>query len=167
MTLDQLNVLDEKELYKAFEKCCGSSQWVMGMMNARPFTSKHNLLREADLIWEVCQVVDGLEAFEHHPRIGDRSKLEEKFASTKEWASNEQSGVDKAPANIIDQLAKANEEYFDKFGYIFIVCATGKSAQEMLNIILKRIPNDADKEIKIAMAEQHKITKLRLEKLLV
>ncbi len=166
MTIEMLNELEDEELYETFEKCCGASNWIIGMMNARPISSITQLQNKADEIWSQMNITDGYEAFTHHPKIGDKKNLEEKFASTKDWAGNEQSGVDDAKKDVLSDLATANEKYFKKYGYIFIVCATGKSAKEMLDIIHQRMNNNPDDEIKIAMGEQHKITKLRLEKLL-
>jgi 2-oxo-4-hydroxy-4-carboxy-5-ureidoimidazoline decarboxylase len=106
-----------------------------------------------------------LEAFTHHPKIGDAKSLAEKFATTKEWASNEQSGVNEASILTLNKLAEGNKAYEEKFGYIFIVCATGKSASEMLSLLESRITNTPEVEIEIAMREQNKITHLRIDKL--
>ncbi len=166
MNVKALNEMDDANLYEQLEKCCGSSNWIVGMMNARPFTSKDDLIQKSNEVWATCKPKDGLEAFEHHPKIGDKKSLEAKFASTKEWAGSEQSGVDSAAHDVLDNLAAANQKYEERFGYIFIVCATGKSATEMLDILNSRLNNDPEKEISVAMAEQHKITTLRLHKLL-
>jgi 2-oxo-4-hydroxy-4-carboxy-5-ureidoimidazoline decarboxylase len=106
-----------------------------------------------------------LEAFEHHPKIGDINSLKEKYPNTKEWASDEQAGINVASEEVLHAVAKGNEDYEKKFGYIFIVCATGKSAGEMRQILESRLMNNPDEEIQIAAEEQNKITKLRLEKL--
>ncbi len=129
------------------------------------------ILEDAEEQWYKCSRDDWKEAFTHHPRIGDVESLKKKFTSTgdpvtKGWASAEQSGVNTASEQTIRALAKANEEYEKKFGYIFIVCATGKSAEEMLGMLESRLLNSLDDEIEIAADEQNKITKLRLEKLL-
>lgn len=166
MNIDALNKLDDTLLFDTLQKCCGATDWVVEMMNAVPFESYDSMIEHANEVWASCTEKDGLEAFEHHPQIGDKKSLEEKFSSTKEWAGNEQEGVDHASSEILDQLVEANQAYLDKFGYIFIVCATGKSAVEMLNILNVRLSNTPEEEIKIAMAEQHKITILRLNKLL-
>jgi 2-oxo-4-hydroxy-4-carboxy-5-ureidoimidazoline decarboxylase len=109
---------------------------------------------------------DWREAFTHHPRIGDVSKLREKFASTATWSSQEQKGVSGASEETIQALAQGNRAYEEKFGFIFLVCATGKSAEEMLALLRERMPNDAAAELRIAAGEQAKITRIRLEKLL-
>ncbi len=123
------------------------------------------LLEDAEEQWYKCSLADWKEAFAQHPRIGDVDSLKKKFASTADWASVEQGGVTTASQEIIGKLAKGNEEYEKKFGYIFIVCATGKSAHEMLEMLHERLKNDPMEEIEIAADEQNKITKLRLEKL--
>lgn len=124
------------------------------------------LLEDAEQQWYQCSEKDWKEAFDNHPKIGDKESLKKKFASTAQWASAEQSAVNKASAETIEALAKANLEYEKKFGYIFIVCATGKSATELLSILESRLKNDPKEEIMIAADEQNKITKLRIEKLL-
>ena len=124
------------------------------------------LLEDAEEEWYKCSPEDWKEAFSHHPKIGDIDSLKKKFASTANWAMGEQSGASKAGEETIKAFAKGNKEYEDKFGYIFIVCATGKSAEEMLDILQSRLTNDPKVEIEIAADEQNKITRLRLEKLL-
>lgn len=166
MNINQLNTLDDNSCYEALERCCGSSDWIIGMMNERPFINLQDIMSKADQSWATVTDDGALEAFEHHPRIGDRSNLAKKFASTHHWAGDEQKSVKEAHEEIINKLAKGNKTYEEKFGYIFIVCATGKSAKEMLEILTSRLKNDEITEIKIAKAEQHKITKLRLKKLL-
>ena len=165
MTIAEFDHLDIDQKKELLTKCCGSAEWVAKMLDA-PFAEDLVDLEEtAEEIWYACTQADWLEAFSHHPKIGDINSLKEKFSNTAAWASKEQAAVDKAPENILHQLAKANEEYEQKFGFIFIVCATGKSAEQMLAILQGRLPNNAANEIKIAAEEQLKITKLRLEKL--
>jgi 2-oxo-4-hydroxy-4-carboxy-5-ureidoimidazoline decarboxylase len=145
-------------------RCCGSSRWVDGMMVARPFADGPALLAAADEAWAATGEADWLEAFTHHPKIGDRDSLRQKFASTATWAAHEQSGTSAAAENVLTALADGNVAYEQKFGFIFIVCATGKSAAEMLALLEARLPNDRPTELRNAAAEQHKITRLRLEK---
>lgn len=109
---------------------------------------------------------DWLEAFTHHPRIGDVKNLRQKFASTAQWSQDEQKGVHGVPEDVIQALADGNARYEKKFGHIFLVCATGKSAQEMLALLQQRLHNTPETELRVAMQEQAKITRLRLEKLL-
>jgi len=166
MTLHDLNTLPVQQLKEELLKCCGSPAWVNKMLPFFPAEDLVELLEDAEEEWFKCSPEDWKEAFAHHPKIGDKESLKKKFASTAQWASAEQSGVNEASSETIGALAKANEEYEKKFGYIFIVCATGKSAEEMLGMLTTRLMNDPEEEIEIAADEQNKITKLRLEKLL-
>ncbi|MDQ3019484.1 MAG: 2-oxo-4-hydroxy-4-carboxy-5-ureidoimidazoline decarboxylase [Bacteroidota bacterium] len=161
--INKLNFSESKEL---FEKCCGATGWINGMVSSKPFNSNEELLLTAEKIWYSLNKEDWLEAFSYHPEIGDIDSLKKKFSSGKKLAEEEQSGAANASKETLVDLAKYNENYKKKFGYIFIVCATGKSADEMLSIIKDRITNEPEQEIKIAMGEQNKITKLRLDKLL-
>jgi 2-oxo-4-hydroxy-4-carboxy-5-ureidoimidazoline decarboxylase len=138
--------------------CCGSTRWVDAMLARRPFGSMTALLESAASIWRGLSEADWLEAFSHHPRIGDKG--------ADGVASREQSGVASASEEIIRQLADANREYEARFGYIFIICATGKSAASMLGALRDRLGNEAVTELRIAAEEQLKITQLRLRSLL-
>jgi 2-oxo-4-hydroxy-4-carboxy-5-ureidoimidazoline decarboxylase len=139
--------------------------WVDKMITVFPVEDLVELLEAAEEKWYELNVADWKEAFEHHPQIGDINSLKEKFADTAKWAVGEQAGVNTADENILHQLQKANEDYQNKFGYIFIVCATGKSAEQMLGILNNRLQNNKEDEIIIAAAEQLSITKIRLQKL--
>lgn len=166
MILPELNQLPFAELKDALTTCCGSTAWVNELAKIFPVESKVSLFEQAEIIWFACSESDWREAFRHHPKIGDINSLREKFAGTKAWAAGEQSGVSVATQQVLADLAEGNRRYEEKFGYIFIVCATGKSADEMLDLLNERLPNSPETEILIAMQEQNKITKLRLEKLL-
>jgi 5-hydroxyisourate hydrolase/2-oxo-4-hydroxy-4-carboxy-5-ureidoimidazoline decarboxylase len=167
MTLQQFNELDKEDVKQQLASCCGASKWVSLLVQKYPFASEKELGEEATTVWyDACNEQDWLEAFTHHPKIGDVKSLEEKFASTKHLAGAEQAGVAEATINIIEALAAANKKYEEKFGFIFIVCATGKSASEMLRLLNDRLQNSNDEELRIAMGEQHKITILRFKKLL-
>jgi len=159
-------MLPPKKLYEALERCCGAKHWVTEMVSKVPFPNKETLYTWADEIWEKADKACWLEAFEHHPKIGDVDSLAKKFANTKRWAEGEQSGVQSANKETLKALAKGNTAYEAKFGYIFIICATGKSAEEMLDLLNKRLPNASEDELLIAMKEQQKITRIRLQKLL-
>lgn len=165
MTIAELNQLDANVLREEFTKCCGASAWTNGMILRRPFATKDALLKAADEVWNETNENDWLEAFLHHPKIGDLKSLEKKFATTSKLAGSEQASVNSASQDVLEALAKGNAAYENKFGFIFIVCATGKSASEMLELLNTRIHNDKQTELKIAAAEQHKITHLRLQKL--
>lgn len=166
MILPELNELSVASLKEALTTCCGSTTWVNEMAKIFPVESEENLFEQAKIIWFACSESDWREAFGHHPKIGDINSLRNKFANTQALASGEQSGVATASQDILEKLAKGNQQYEEKFGYIFIVCATGKFADEMLAILESRLPNSPEEEILIAMQEQDKITEIRLEKLL-
>jgi 2-oxo-4-hydroxy-4-carboxy-5-ureidoimidazoline decarboxylase len=166
MDIDRLNQLPVLEARDALTRCCGAARWVDGMLSRRPFRDAPDLFDQADRVWQALGPQDWLEAFTHHPRIGDLASLRAKFASTAQWASGEQAGVQSADEAVLEALAEGNRAYEAKFGYIFIVCATGKSAAEMLAILQSRLPNHPELELRIAAGEQAKITKIRLEKLL-
>ena len=136
------------------------------MVAGRPYASEEDLLNKAEAYWQTISKEDWLEACEGHPKIGDVSSLKKKYAHTKQWAGNEQGGMDSASEDVIERLAQGNTDYENKFGYIFIVCASGKTATEMLELLENRLDNSPEKELKIAMGEQSKITQLRLKKLL-
>jgi hydroxyisourate hydrolase len=165
-SIEILNNLPTNEFVAEIQKCCGSSAWVNALLLSRPFANKEQLLNLSDSIWENLTERDYLEAFKHHPQIGDLNSLKEKFASTAQWAGNEQKGAREASVEILKALKMANEEYLKKFGFIFIVCATGKTAKQILDLIRKRMPNDRSTELQIAAEEQNKITGLRIYKLL-
>jgi 2-oxo-4-hydroxy-4-carboxy-5-ureidoimidazoline decarboxylase len=159
MTMTELDQRDESEIAPGLLECCGSAHWVRQMLAARPFESHANLEATASQVWWRLEPADWLEAFSKHPKIGEKGKVSQ-------WSAQEQSGMDSAAAKIANRLADLNCAYYEKFGWIFIVCATGKSAQEMLGLLEARLPNRPEEELRIAAAEQDKITHLRLRKLL-
>jgi len=166
MTLEKLNALSSRDAVTFFRQCCGSAAWVARMEAARPFRDAAALHGRAVEVWNALTSADWKEAFSHHPKIGDLGSLRAKFAATARLAQGEQAGVAQTPERVLRALADANQLYEAKFGYIFIVCATGKSAEEMLSILTRRLDNLPGDEIMIAAAEQAKITALRLDKLL-
>ena len=166
MTLDQLNRLGDAAARAAFERCCGAGRWVARMCDARPYGDRAALAAAAERAFEGLERADWLEAFAHHPRIGDVASLRARYASTAAWAGEEQRGAAAASDDTLEALADGNRAYEQRFGYIFIVCATGKSADEMLTLLRARMPNPPEREIRVAAEEQMKITRLRLEKLL-
>jgi 2-oxo-4-hydroxy-4-carboxy-5-ureidoimidazoline decarboxylase len=142
--------------------CCASTRWVERMLARRPFRTSvrlHSIAREE---WFALAPDDWREAFGHHPRIGDRDSLRARFPRTAHLSDDEQRGVARASDETLDALAAGNREYEEKFGYIFIVCATGKSAEEMLRMLHARLRNDPQYEIRIAAEQQAQITALRL-----
>lgn len=166
MNITTLNALNSASLREEFLKCCGASSWVERMIQLSPFTGKEDVFAKAEKAWAETTEQDWLEAFLHHPKIGDIKSLEKKFASTSKLAGSEQASVNVASQHTLEALADGNEAYENKFGFIFIVCASGKSATEMLELLNARIHNSRETELKIAAEEQSKITRLRLEKLL-
>jgi 5-hydroxyisourate hydrolase / 2-oxo-4-hydroxy-4-carboxy-5-ureidoimidazoline decarboxylase len=167
MTFDDFNKLKPREAKVELLKCCGSEKWVDKMIEHFPFQGSNTIFQKANHIWyDECSEKDWLEAFKYHPKIGDISSLKKKYANSKDWASGEQSEVDAATEETIENLAKINQAYEEKFGYIFIVCATGKTADEMLQLAEARLENGPKIEIHLAMGEQQKITLIRLQKLL-
>ena len=166
MTLDQLNALDDTATRAALERCCGARRWVERMCATRPYRDRAAFLAAAERAFDGLERADWLEAFAHHPKIGDVASLRAKYASTAAWAGEEQRGAAAAGETTLHALADGNRAYEERFGYIFIVCATGKSADEMLALLRARMPNAPEREIGIAAEEQMKITRLRLAKLL-
>ena len=164
--LARLDALSPEERFDAFFRCCGSTRWARRMAAHGRFGSRTELHGLADHHWWDLADGDWHEAFTHHPRIGaDVAKLREKFAPTASWSAGEQSGVAAADEGTLEALAQGNRDYEARFGFLFIVCATGKSASEMLHLLQERIDNDPAAELRIAAGEQAKITHLRLEKL--
>ncbi len=167
ITLENLNALSKLDAFSKFEQCCVSKNWVNAMVENRPFENENELIKTATAIWfNDCLDVDFKEAFTGHPKIGDVTSLKEKFVNTKDWASGEQAKMEEANDATILALSKANSEYENKFGYIFIVSASGKSADEMLAIINERLQYNIDDELFVSMNEQHKITVIRLQKMI-
>lgn len=157
MNLEQLNALTPSEAESVLGSCCGSSRWVSAMMARRPFASHDMLHAAADESWDACREHDWREAFSHHPRIGD--------PAADGMASAEQGGAQGASSDVQAELAVLNRLYEERFGHIYIVCATGKSAEEMRDIARHRIDNDPQTELLNAAEEQRKIMHLRLEKI--
>lgn len=157
MNLEELNALSKAEAEVLLRSCCGSSRWVNVMMSRRPFASHDMLHAAADESWDACSEHDWREAFSHHPRIGERP--------ADAMASAEQAGAQSASGVVREELAALNQAYEERFGHIYIVCATGKSAEDMRDLARHRVDNDPQTELRNAAEEQRKITHLRLEKL--
>ncbi|MCI2282428.1 2-oxo-4-hydroxy-4-carboxy-5-ureidoimidazoline decarboxylase [Colwellia sp. MSW7] len=164
--LNNLNKASVEQATHRFMQCCTSNGWVNAMVAARPYADERSLNEHADAAWQALGEVDYLEAFEGHPQIGNVDTLRAKYANTKALASGEQSAVNEASEQVLQALAQGNADYLKKFGFIFIVCATGKSAAQMLALLEARLPNDKATELANAAEEQRKIFHLRLEKLL-
>ena len=166
MTLNEFNTLPDAQVRGELLRCCGSRRWALEMSAHRPYTNFNELIDAAEKFWTSLSPNDRREAFSHHPRIGDIKSLRKKFAGTAQWAKGEQAGVDDASERTLKALAEGNRLYEAKFGYIFIVCATGKTAEEMLGMLNARLNNIPTQEITVAAGEQSKITVIRLTKLL-
>lgn len=166
MTLAELNALPSQDAAEAFLACCGSTRWAHAMEARRPFADAQDVTATADEIWFGLDAEDWLEAFRAHPRIGERKAAPAQGAVAAAWSSQEQAGAAGAGEDVATALAEGNAAYEARFGHIYIVCATGKSAEEMLAILRARLAHDPATELRAAAAEQAKITKLRIEKLL-
>lgn len=164
--LARFNQLALSQAEARLTQCCGSSAWVAQLVDRRPFESVASLSEASREAFAALAEYDWLEAFSHHPRIGDLKALKEKFAATAGWASGEQSGALGASEETLRALAAGNDDYLSKFGFVFLVCATGKGADEMLYLLRARLPHTREEELRLAGIEQQKITALRLEKLL-
>ena len=161
-----LNTLPAEDAAKELLQCCGSKRWAQEMANGRPYENLQTMITTADETWWSLQPDDWLEAFRSHPKIGEKKAAESVSSQSREWSGQEQAGVTTASPEAIDSLATLNRAYEQKFGFIFIICATGKSSEEMLSALSERLSNDLSAELQIAATEQSKITELRLKKLI-
>jgi allantoicase len=157
----RLNMLSKDDAERELLACCGARRWAEEVARARPFAELTGLMDAARRIWGAASRADVEEAFEAHPRIGEKKAARPMSAAAARWSREEQA----AAATGAPEIVKANRAYEAKFGHIFIVCATGKTADEMLAICNERLANDPETEIAIAAAEQWKITELRLAKM--
>lgn len=161
--LDAWNTADESLALDAMMACCGAPRWAAAMVAQRPIDSPEKLSAAADEIWSTMEVPDWMQAFACHPRIGER-KARHATAKSLQWSQQEQSSASAADSGVLAQLAEGNVEYEERFGFTYIVCATGKSAQEMLAILRRRISSDRETELREAAEQQRQITQIRLRK---
>jgi len=166
MDLNLLNRVSAAEAVDEFLKCCGSKVWARRMAKSRPFANLEQVSARASEIWWELDRNDWLEAFRSHPQIGANKAAEKVSEQSRAWSGQEQAGVTRASEQVLSELAHLNRIYEEKFGFIFIVCASGKSSDEMLSILKSRLANDAETELRNAAGEQEKITEIRLRKLL-
>lgn len=159
MTLDELNGLDDDALRDLLLSCCHAARWAAAMLAQRPFADRAQLFHAADTAWHALDPSAWREAFAAHPRIGDLSQLRQRFG-------HEQSGVCGVDDTTLQTLADGNRAYEARHGFLFLVCATGKAAAEMLAMLQQRLGNDTTSELRTAASEQAKITRLRLERIL-
>jgi len=162
--LGRWNVLSEPEAVQEILPCCGSLRWAHALTRLRPFADTAKLLAQSDKIWSQLDPSDWDEAFASHPRIGEKKAPPSATAKSAAWSIEEQSGVTRAAADVQDRLRRGNEEYERRFGRIYIVCATGKSAEEMLAILERRLENNHAAELLEAAEQQRQITQLRLRR---
>ena len=164
--VSELSALPDAEAADLLRSCCGASAWVEQMVAKRPFNSGTQLLETADKVWKGLSTDEKREAFDHHPRIGEKLSAAAQTDKAKAFAEREQANVRLASSSVHDQMSLINRAYEQKFGFIYIVSAAGKDGHELIDLARKRIRNDAKTEIGIAEEEQNKITRLRLEALI-
>ena len=165
-TLASWNQAEAQTAFDAMIACCGARRWASAMVARRPIASVVELSAFADEIWSTMEEQDWMEAFACHQRIGDRSAAHASVQSLA-WSREEQSSAARAEERILAELAAGNQLYEQRFGFTYIVCATGKSAQEMLAILNRRLAHDRDTELREAAEQQRQITQIRLGKWLV
>ena len=146
--------------------CCGARRWAAAMVALRPLKSVGELSTAADRIWGTMEKADWMEAFDCHPRIGER-KAAHASRKSAAWSQQEQSSAETAAERVLAELAEGNARYEQRFGFTYIVCATGKSAEEMLAILNRRLSSDRSDELREAAEQQRQITQIRLRKWLV
>lgn len=166
MTVDELNALPHDRAAELFTACCGAHRWVFEMIRRRPYSSVDDVIDVANEAWRATTERDWREAFDHHPRIGESRSATQTDRQAASWSAGEQSGAVSADANAKRELAAVNAEYEARFGHIYLVCASGRSADELLAIARSRLGNDAETELRVAAEEQRQIMELRLQKLL-
>ncbi|MBB6146138.1 2-oxo-4-hydroxy-4-carboxy-5-ureidoimidazoline decarboxylase [Silvibacterium bohemicum] len=163
-TLQRWNEFDVTTAESEILPCCGSRAWAQELAALRPFSEPEDLLQTSEDVWSRLDVADWDEAFASHPRIGERKSSQATTAPSAQFSSEEQRSAAGASADIQEQLKRANAAYEARFGRIYIVCASGKSAEEMLAILLQRLENDGVAELREAAEQQRQITQLRLRK---
>ena len=164
--LRELNEAPDADVRAILLRACGSTRWVDRMMARRPFANDARLLFAARNEWFGLTEADWLEAFAHHPRIGDRARAAAQSPEAHKWSSQEQSAAADASTDTLADLAEGNRAYEGRFGYVFLISATGRTSEEMLATLRERMRNEPETELTIASGEQAKITRLRLMKLL-
>jgi len=162
--LQQWNTLDVSTAESEILPCCGSRAWAQELASLRPFAEPADLLAASDQVWLNLDVADWDEAFASHPRIGERKSPASATAQSARWSAQEQSATELSGEQIKDELQRANALYEARFRRIYIVCATGKSAEEMLAILRRRLDNEDAVELREAADQQRQITQLRLRK---
>jgi len=162
--LTHWNQLPPEEAAGEILACCGSTAWARAVAARRPVTDEAVLVALSDQAWWSLGPSDWMEAFSRHPRIGERKAPQLASAQSATWSAQEQQAVAAAGDAVQLALAEGNREYERRFHRVFIVCATGKSAPEILEILRRRMQNDDATELRAAAEEQRKITNIRLKK---
>jgi 2-oxo-4-hydroxy-4-carboxy-5-ureidoimidazoline decarboxylase len=144
--------------------CCGSRAWARKLASLRPFAEEESLFRAAEACWQDLPEEDWLEAFRSHPRIGEQHAQSKTTATSAAWSRSEQGQMKDADAEIVSRIRQGHRAYEERFGRIFIVCATGKQPAEMLAILETRLNNAPDVELVESATQQQQITQLRLKK---
>jgi 2-oxo-4-hydroxy-4-carboxy-5-ureidoimidazoline decarboxylase len=162
--LARWNGLPVEDAVKEILPCCGSKAWAGGLAARRPFTDVTTLLAASDETWSNLPAEDWMEAFRSHPRIGESRAAQSASVQSVTWSAQEQRDVATAVDGVKIALAEANQEYERRFGRIFIVCATGKSATEILEILRRRLKNDEPTELREAAEQQRQILHIRVKK---
>lgn len=165
ITIAAFDVMPDAEAAFKLAACCGSSAWVSRMLERRPFRSREHLLNEADEVAQTLGDADWLEAFSHHPRIGQRRSNAVVSSTAESWSTGEQSAVSLADTTVRAAISDANARYEEQFHFIFIISASGRTAAAILAELCDRLGNSREVEIRTAATEQQKITRIRLEKL--
>ena len=163
ISIEELDSLPRIATAEILSSCCGSSRWTAAMVARRPFGTREALLRAADEEWNRLSPSDWLEAFAHHPRIGERRAAARVDARARRWSEAEQSSATDSDDRVKAELAEAQREYEARFGHIFLICAAGKSSEEILAALRNRIGNEPNSELRVAAEEQRQITRLRLK----
>ncbi len=164
------NAAGEAAAMEAMLACCGSKQWAAAMVLLRPIGSVLELSEAADRVWSAMQEPDWLEAFACHPRIGERNRVHTAThgrGQSAAWSRQEQSSAKAENERVLAELAEGNALYEQRYGFTYIVCATGKSAEEMLAILERRLANNRDAELREAAEQQRQIMQIRLGKWLI
>jgi OHCU decarboxylase len=165
-TLQSWNEASAEAAMDPMIACCGSRRWAAAMVALRPIAGVTELSEAADRVWSEMAEADWMEAFACHPRIGQR-KAAHATAKSVAWSRQEQSTADDAAKKVLDELAEGNTLYEKRFGFTYIVCATGKSAEEMLAILRRRLAGTRTTELHEAAEQQRQITQIRLGKWLI
>ncbi len=162
--LAKWNALDEDAAAAEILSCCGSARWALGLAQSRPLAGAAELFDRSDVVWLNLAPADWDEAFRSHPRIGERKAAETATQQSTEWSRKEQGGIDSSDTGVRAELERGNRLYEERFGRIFLVCASGKTAAEMLKILERRLQNDPQTELREAVEQQRQITRLRLQR---